>query len=218
MFGRGFDGNTIMNPRQFATVAVLLCGTVVLAPVENTGAVSVESSPSPSLSADTDLGGLLQKTATSNVSVANGDLATPAEWVTRTTERLAISDKQEAIVIAALPNSSQMLPAGSPSVQAKASTPDLAPVENTGAVSVESSPSPSLSADTDLGGVLQPTAASNVSVAAAAIWRRPSKGDAHHREAGDLGRAGIDRRRGIARFVADATGRITARAGEGEHA
>ena len=165
MFGRGFDGNTIMNLRQLATAAVLLCGTVVLAPVENTGAVSVESSRSPSLSADTDARGPVADNRNEQRRRRQRRFGDARRMGNAHTERLAISDKQEAIVIAALPDSSQMLPAGSPSVQAKASTPDLAPVENTGAVSVESSPSPSLSADTDLGGVLQPTAASNVSVA-----------------------------------------------------
>jgi hypothetical protein len=116
-----------MNPWRFATVAVLLCGTVVLAPVENTGAVRLESSRSPTPNADTVLATLLQVTAMSNVVVANEDVATSAEWITRTTETPAISDKQEAIVLAALPDSSVMLPAGSAPVQAKASPPDLAP-------------------------------------------------------------------------------------------
>jgi hypothetical protein len=116
-----------MNPWRFATVAVLLCGTVVLAPVENTGAVRLESSRSPTPNADTVLATLLQVTAMSNVVVANEDVATSAEWITRTTETPAISDKQEAIVLAALPDSSEMLPAGSAPVQAKASPPDLAP-------------------------------------------------------------------------------------------
>jgi hypothetical protein len=116
-----------MNPRRFATVAALLCGTVVLAPVENTGAVRLESSRSPIPKADTVLTVLSQATAMSNVVVANEDVATSAEWITRTIERPAISDKQEAMVLAALPDSSQMLPAGSAPVQAKASPPDLAP-------------------------------------------------------------------------------------------
>jgi hypothetical protein len=125
MLGRGFDGNAIMNPRRFATVAVLLCGTVVLAPVENTGAVRLESSRAPASNVDTVLAALSQATAMSNVTV-NDDVAPPTE-VTRTPEPPAISDQQEAIVLAALPDSSQMLPAGSAPVQAKASTSDLAP-------------------------------------------------------------------------------------------
>ena len=52
-------------------------------------------------------------------------MATPNE-IARTTETPAISDKQEAIVLAAMPDSSQLLPAVSPPLQAKASTPDLA--------------------------------------------------------------------------------------------
>ena len=152
MFGRGFDATTIRT----SLLGTDSGGVVVLKwssrAVRTHWRSECREQPlsTSSLSADTNLGGLLQKTATSNVSVANGDLATPAEWVTRTTERLAISDKQEAIVIAALPDSSQMLPAGSPSVQAKASTPDLALVEYTGAV-VESSRSPTPNADMVLG-------------------------------------------------------------------
>ena len=129
MLGRGFDGNPTMNPRRFATMAALLCGTVVLAPVENTGAVRPGSSRSPTPNADTVLAVLSHATAMSGVAVnlaVNDDVAPPAE-VTRTPELPAIPDKQEAMVLAALPDSSQMLPAGSAAVQAKASTPDLAP-------------------------------------------------------------------------------------------
>jgi hypothetical protein len=124
-----------MNPRRFATVAALLCGTIVLALIKDTGAVRVENSRSPSVRADTELGGVPPVSAMSNVAVANSDVATPAEWDTRTTDTPAISDKQEAIVNAGLPDSPQMLPAGSPPVQAKASAPDLIPNDLKEAVS-----------------------------------------------------------------------------------
>jgi hypothetical protein len=105
-------------------MAALLCGTAVLALVEYTGAV-VESSRSPTPNADMVLGALSHATAMSSVVGANDEMATPNE-VARTTETPAISDKQEAIVLAAMPDSSQLLPAVSPPLQAKASTPDLA--------------------------------------------------------------------------------------------
>ena len=103
-----------MNSRRFATVAALLCGTVVLAPVENTGAVRLKSSRSLTPKADTVLAVLSRATAMSNIVAANEDVATSAEWITRTIERPAISDKQEAMVLAALPNSSQCCRAGPP--------------------------------------------------------------------------------------------------------
>ena len=112
-----------MNPRRFATAA-LLCGTVVLM-VESFGAAHVDHLPSAA--ADIDLGAVSQAVATSNVAVSDADVATPAERVAPITDTPASSDKQQAVVLATLPGSSQMLPADSPLVQTKASTPDPAP-------------------------------------------------------------------------------------------
>jgi hypothetical protein len=128
------NGDAIMNARRFATVAALLCGTFVLAPVENTGALRVESGRSPSLSADTEFGGVLQAIAMSSVVAANPNVVTP-EWVAVESDMPAISDQQGEVVHAALTDSSQILEAGSTPVQVKASTPDPAPNDLTEAVS-----------------------------------------------------------------------------------
>ena len=117
-----------MNPRRFATVAPALCGTVVLAGwivgwlagfgsagIKNTGAVPIENRAA-SLAANTRLADEPQAIAMPNAAVANAaaagaEVATAAEPVTGTaTDTTAASDKPESIVVAALPDPSQMLP------------------------------------------------------------------------------------------------------------
>ena len=130
-----------MNPRRFATVAAALCGTLVLAGwvvawpvgfgsagIENAGAVPIEDRRSPSLAADAELANPLQATAMGNAAVANANVVTAAEPVTATATDTTALDKQESIVEAGLPDSSQMLPSETPPVQvATASTPDPLP-------------------------------------------------------------------------------------------
>ena len=133
-----------MNPRRFATVAAVLCGTTVpagwvvawlagfgSAGIENIGAVSIEDRRAPYLAADAELADAPQATAMKNVVVANADVATAAESVTRTA-----SDEPESIVDAALPDTSRMPPSRSPPVQvATASPSDLLPNDPNEAVS-----------------------------------------------------------------------------------
>jgi len=128
------NGDAIMNARRFATVAVLLCGTFALAPMENTVSLRVESGRSPSPGAGTEFGSVPQATAMSSVIAATPDAVT-AEWVAGKSETPAIPDKQEEVVHAALTDSSQILEGGSTPVQVKASTPDPAPNDFRGAVS-----------------------------------------------------------------------------------
>ena len=130
-----------MNPRRFAIVATALCGTVVLAGwvvawpvgfgsagIENAGAVPIEDRRAPSLAADAELANPLQATAMGNAVVANANVVTAAEPVTATATDTTALDKQESIVEAGLPDSSQMLPSETPPVQvATASTPDPLP-------------------------------------------------------------------------------------------
>jgi hypothetical protein len=131
-----------MNPRRFAIVAAVLCGTVVPAgsvvawlagfgsvSIENTGAVPIEDRRAPSLTADAELADAPRATAMNNAAVANADEATAGESVMGTaTDTAAASDQPESIVGAALPDTSQMLPPGSPPVQvATASTSDVVP-------------------------------------------------------------------------------------------
>src|SRR5258705_13023997 len=131
----------IMNPRRFATVAPALCGTVVLAGwivawlagfgsagIENTGAVPIENRAA-SLTANAELADKSQAIAMGNAAVASAEVATAAEPVTGTaTDTTAASDKLESIVVAALPDPSQMLPADLPPVQVATANPsDLVP-------------------------------------------------------------------------------------------
>jgi len=125
-----------MNPRQSATVAPALCGTVVLAGwivawlagfgsagIENTGAVPIEDRAA-SLTANAELAGPPQATAMGNAAVANSDVATAAESVTgMATGKMVASYEPESIVEAALPDPSQMLPADLPPVQVATANP-----------------------------------------------------------------------------------------------
>src|SRR5437868_12210533 len=145
-----------MNARRFATVAAASCGTVVLAGwvvasiagfgsagIEITAAVPIEDRRAPSLTADAELAVAPPATAMGNAAVANAavasaEVATAAEPVTGTeTDTTAASDKPESIIVAALPDSSQMLPPETPPVQVTtASTPD--PVPNDAKEAVDS--------------------------------------------------------------------------------
>ena len=126
----------IMNTRRFTTVATATCGTVVLAGVivawlagfgsagiKNTGAVPIENRAA-SLTANAKLADEPQAIPMGNAAVANAaaadaagaaaagaEVATAAEPATVTaTDTTAASDKPESIVVAALPDPSQMLP------------------------------------------------------------------------------------------------------------
>jgi hypothetical protein len=113
-----------MNPRRFAQVTTALCGTVGLAGwvvawlvgfgsvgIENTGAVSIEDHPSPSLTAE--VVDAPQATASGNIAVASADVAAVAELVTGTAADTTV------------PDSSQVLPPETSPVQvATANTPD----------------------------------------------------------------------------------------------
>src|SRR6266404_443339 len=139
----------IMNPRRFATVAPAFCGSLVLAGwivawlagfgsagIENTGAVPIKDRRASSLSADAELAVAPQATAMGNAAVANAGVATAAESGTAT-DTMAASDKPESIVVAALPDSSQMLPPETPPVpMTTSSTPD--PVPNDAKEAVDS--------------------------------------------------------------------------------
>jgi hypothetical protein len=127
--GGAFGGDGIMNPRRFTTVAPAFCGSLVLAGVivgwlagfgsagtENTGAVPIENGAA-SLAANARLADEPQAIAMANAAVAGAaaagaEVATAAaEPVTGTaTDTTAASDKPESIVVAALPDPSQMLP------------------------------------------------------------------------------------------------------------
>jgi hypothetical protein len=150
-----------MNPRRFAIVAAV-CGTVVPAGsvvawlagfgsvgIENTGAVPIEDRRAPSLTADAELADAPQATAMNNAVVANADEATAGESVMGTaTDTAAASDQPESIVGAALPDTSQMLPPGSPPVQvATASTFDVVPNDANEAVNSRETLDECLAAD-----------------------------------------------------------------------
>jgi len=139
-----------MNPRRIAIVAAAFCGTAVLASwvvaslagfgstgIENTGVAPVEQRRAPPLTADAQFADAPLVPAMGNAAVAIADVATAAESVAGTAAgTMAAADKQESIVVAALPDSSQMLPPETPPVPVTpASTPD--PVPNDAIDSVE---------------------------------------------------------------------------------
>ena len=125
-----------MNPRRFATVAPAFCGTVVLAGwivawlagfgsagIENTRAVPIENRAA-SLAANAKLADEPQAIAMGNPVIASADVATAVESVTgMATDKTAASDEPESIVVAALPDPSQMLPADLPPVQVTTANP-----------------------------------------------------------------------------------------------
>src|SRR5258708_33236486 len=138
----------IMNPRRFATVAPALCGKVVLAGwivawlaglgsagIKNTGAVPIEDRAA-SLAANGKLADKPQAIPMGNAAVASAEVATATEPVMGTeTDTTAASDKPESIVVAALPDPSQMLPPETPPVSVPtASTPAPAPNDAKAAV------------------------------------------------------------------------------------
>ncbi len=131
-----------MNPRRIATVAAAFCGTAVLASwvvaslagfgssgIENTGVMPVEQRRVPPLTADAELADAPLAPAVGNAAVASADVATAAASVAGTaTGTLAAADEPESIVVAALPDSSQMLPPETPAaLVTPASTPDPVP-------------------------------------------------------------------------------------------
>ncbi len=133
-----------MNPRQFATVAPALCGTIVLAgwvvaslgglgsaSIESAGALAIEDHRAPSPTADAEPADTSPATVTGNagVAVAAADVAAAVESVIgTTTDAPAVSAEPEPIVEAALPEPSQMVPPDTPSMQvATANTPDPVP-------------------------------------------------------------------------------------------
>ena len=133
----------MMNPQRFAQVTSVLCGTAVLsgwvvaglagfgsARIENAGAVPIEDRRAPSLIADAERADAPQATTIGNAAVANADVATAAEPVTRmaTDKTVVASADPAAIVELALPDPSPVLPPETPPVQvATANTPDPVP-------------------------------------------------------------------------------------------
>ena len=134
------------NPQRIAQVTSLLCGAAVLsgwavaglagfgsARIENAaGALPIEVRHPPSLIADAQHASAPQAAATSSAVVANADVATPAEPVTKMAPDktvLASADPASAVELA-LPDPSPVLPPETPLVQvAAASTSDLPPEE-----------------------------------------------------------------------------------------
>src|SRR6202166_5219623 len=143
--GGAYGGDGIMNTRRFAIVAAALCGTVVLAgwavarlpgfataSIENSGAVPIEDRAA-SLAATARLADepqaiamgnavvantVVANTVVANAAVASAEVATAAEPAAGTpTDTTAASDKPESMVVAALPDPSQMLSADLPPVQ-----------------------------------------------------------------------------------------------------
>ena len=120
-----------MNPRRSSKVAVVSCGTFVLAiwvvgslivvssaGVGRAGAVPTADRGAPTLPAGAEVADISEATATSNAVVANAEVATAAEPVTQTAvDTMAAPDKPESTVEAAMPDSSQKQSLETPPVQ-----------------------------------------------------------------------------------------------------
>jgi hypothetical protein len=133
-----------MNPRQFATVAPALCGTIVLAgwvvasldglgsaSIENAGMMpKIEEHHASTLVTNTELSAVPQTPAPGSAAVASADVAAAVEAVKGIlTEAAPPPDEPEPILQAALPDPSQTLePDAAPAQVAPADTP--APVLN----------------------------------------------------------------------------------------
>ena len=134
------------NPQRIAQVTSLLCGAAVLsgwaiaglagfgsARIENAaGALPIEVRHPPTLIADAQHANAPPAVATGSAAVANADVATPAEPVTKTTldkTVLASADPASAVELA-LPDPSPVLPPETPPVQVATANPsDLLPEE-----------------------------------------------------------------------------------------
>jgi hypothetical protein len=143
----------MMNPQRFVQVTSVLCGTAVLsgwvvaglagfgsARIENAaGALPIEDRRAPSLIADAERASAPQAATIGSAAVASTDVAIAAEPVTKTaaepvmktvTSTKVASADPAAIVEAALPDPSPVLPLEIPAVQvATASTSDPLPNE-----------------------------------------------------------------------------------------
>ena len=133
-----------MNPRRYATVAAVLCGTGVVAWFAGFDSAGIENTAAPTLDrlapfriADFGLVDALHRTAMGNADIGNADVERAAELVRGTaTDTAAASYEPKSIVEAALTNSSQMLPPETPPVQvATAGTPNVVPKDTKDAVS-----------------------------------------------------------------------------------
>ena len=136
----------MMNTQRIALMTSVLCGTAVLsgwvvaglagfgsARIENAaGALPIEDRRAPSLIADAERANAPQAATIGSAAVANADVATAAEPVTKmaTDKTVVASADPAAIVELALPDPSPMLPPETPPVQvATANTADLSPDE-----------------------------------------------------------------------------------------
>ena len=129
-----------MNPRQFATVAPALCGTIVLAgwvvaSLDGLGSASMENASAVPkiaehhasvLSDNTELPAPPQATAPGSVAVASADVTAAVEAVKGIiTDTAPPSDEPEPILQAALPDPSQTLePDAAPTEAPTANTPE----------------------------------------------------------------------------------------------
>ena len=129
----------MMNPQRIAQVTSVLCGTAVLsgwvvaglagfgsARIENAaGAVPIEDRRAPSLIAGAERANAPQAATIGSAAVANADVATAAEPVTKMAadKTVVASADPAAIVELALPDPSPVLPPETPPVQVATANP-----------------------------------------------------------------------------------------------
>jgi hypothetical protein len=125
----------IMNPRRYATVAAVLCETAFVACVagfgstgtENVGAMPIIDRLAPALAANVEVMDAPRASAIGSASVDDAAIATVAKSAIAA-DKMAVSDEPEStdktvaaheaepIVVAALPDASQILPSETPQV------------------------------------------------------------------------------------------------------
>lgn len=137
----------MMNPQRFPTSAPASCVLVGLVAASLAGfgsagsntATPIEEPRAASVAADAEPVDTPLTTTMGNPVVASADVAAVPELVTvAATDATAASDTSGSIVVAALPESSQILPPESPPVQiAPTSTPDPVPNGDEAVSSVE---------------------------------------------------------------------------------
>ncbi|WP_247521044.1 hypothetical protein [Bradyrhizobium sp. 190] len=130
----------------------------ISASVENAGAKSIVERHEPTLIASTEPTAIPQATVVANAAIGDVETATAAESAPqKATDTTASRDEPKTFIVAALPDSSQVVPPEAPSAErAQASTPDPAPEKAADTTASLDEPKPFVVASTDPSQVFSP--------------------------------------------------------------
>ncbi|MEH2557625.1 hypothetical protein V1286_005154 [Bradyrhizobium algeriense] len=129
----------------------------ISASVENAGAKTVVERHEPSLVASVEPTVMPQATVVANAAIGDVATATAAEATPKAADTTASLDEPKPFVVASLPESSQVVPAETPSAEGKqASMPDPAPAKTADATASPDEPKPFVVASTDPSQVFSP--------------------------------------------------------------